>query len=276
VINVVSPRNFGRRQRFLDHFILVPQADSHRSMLANFTCLQCSAAPQGKNVSYVPHWPQVGIRPRMHEKRNGITRLGYRGLLLNLDAAFRSDEFLAALKERGIEFDFDKVSGDQTSTHDWGNYADVDAVLAVRNLTVRSSFNKPASKLINAWFGEVPALLGPEPAFRDLRRSELDYIEVKAPAEVLHAIDRLRQTPHLYERMVENGRARREEFSVESIRHRWIEVLENEARPAFEKWQRRPRFLKAVDWMYMCMAEPVSKKRYKRAIRQGPRILDAS
>lgn len=276
VINVVPPRSFGRRNRHPDHFILVPQADSHRSMLANFICVQCSAAPLRKNESYVPHWPQAGIKSRLHERRFRISRLGYHGALVNLDERFRSENFRSALKSRGVDFDIDALMRPQAIEHDWGNYADLDAVLAVRNLTISSSFNKPASKLINAWFGEVPALLGPEPAFRHLRQSELDYIEVKTPKEAIEAIDRLIQTPGLYEEMIQNGMVRREKFSVDAIRQRWIDVFEDEVRPDFEEWKKRPRFLKAMKWVYMCAAEPISKLRYKRAIRAGPRILDAS
>lgn len=274
-INVVSPRDFGRRQRPSDHFILVPRADSHRPMLANFTCVQSAAAPTGPNTAFVPYWPQAGIQPRRHGARDGITRLGFRGRLLNLDPSFRSPEFVKALAARGMSFDFDVLEGLHVD-HDWGNYTELDLVLAVRNPTVSDAIHKPASKLINAWFGEVPAILGPEPAFRAIRQSPLDYLEVMTPGEAIAAIDRLRADPDLYGRMVRNGRARREEFTVNAVRKRWIEVIETKVRPVFETWYRRPKLFRTASWVFMCVAEPISKAYYKRAIRHGPRLLDVS
>ena len=39
-INIVSVRDFGRRQRDLASFLVVPQGDAHTSELANFRILQ--------------------------------------------------------------------------------------------------------------------------------------------------------------------------------------------------------------------------------------------
>ena len=64
---------------------------------------------------------------------------------------------------------------------------------------------KPASKLVNAWAAGVPAMLGPEPAYRELRSSPLDFLETPAAEAVLDAIDRLRGEPGLYAAMAENG-----------------------------------------------------------------------
>src|SRR5436309_1927650 len=83
-----------------------------------------------------------------------------------------------------------------------------DAVLVLAVRPEGRSTNKPASKLVNAWLAGVPALLGPEIAYRELRRSELDYCEVSSLAEAQAAVDRLLGDPGLYNAMVENGRAR--------------------------------------------------------------------
>jgi len=85
--------------------------------------------------------------------------------------------------------------------------------------------DKPASKLYNAWRAGVPALLGPEPAFRELRCDPLDYFEVRSVPDVLTAIDRLRADPTLYRRMVDHGRARAVEFSPEAVLAQWADLL---------------------------------------------------
>lgn len=82
----------------------------------------------------------------------------------------KTDAFQDALRQRGVRF----VSRFQGEWHD---YQHVDAVLAIRDCPPVVLATKPASKLINAWKAGVPALLGPEPAYRELRTSPLDFLE---------------------------------------------------------------------------------------------------
>jgi hypothetical protein len=98
---------------------------------------------------------------------------------------------------------------------------------------------KPATKLVNAWLAGTPALLGAEPAFAGLRRSELDYLEVATPDDALGALRRLREEPGLFRAMVENGERRADELSAEAVTARWEAVLSEEIVPAYERWARR-------------------------------------
>jgi len=102
----------------------------------------------------------------------------------------------------------------------------VDAVLAVRPAACPRRDSKPATKLYNAWLAGVPALLSPDVAFRELRRSPLDYLEAAGPAEAKSGVRRLLAEPDLYRRMVANGRARAAEFSAGAVLARWFELLE--------------------------------------------------
>ena len=128
-------------------------------------------------------------------------------------------EFSEKLRDIGIDF---KINVNPSDFHD---YRECDAVLAVRDLTESDYNAKPASKLINAWHAGVPALLGPEPAFQALRRSELDYLEVRSPQAVLRAIIELRENPDRHHQMVLNGLARAQEFTVSRIASQWRDVL---------------------------------------------------
>ena len=123
---------------------------------------------------------------------------------------------------------------------DWPDFREADLILAVRPGGRHRATNKPASKLVNAWLAGVPALLGPEVAYRDLRRSELDYFEVASVGEALAAVDRLLGDPDLYSAMVENGRARSVDFTAEAIVPRWGKLL-FETIPALapSPWSRR-------------------------------------
>jgi hypothetical protein len=107
----------------------------------------------------------------------------------------------------------------------WSDFHDVDLVLAVRPADPRGHTGKPAAKLYNAWLAGVPALLGAEPAYRELRTSDLDYFEVDSVGPALAAIDRLRTEPALYREMVAHGRARAQAFTAEAILPLWVDLL---------------------------------------------------
>ena len=68
-------------------------------------------------------------------------------------------------------------------------------------------------------------MLGPEPAYRELRTTSLDFLETPTAEAVLDAIDRLQGEPGLYAAMVENGLRRAEAFTDQRITDRWMSLL---------------------------------------------------
>ena len=134
--------------------------------------------------------------------------------------------------------------------------------------------HKPPSKLVNAWFGETPAIMGPEPAFQSIRKSPLDYVEVITPDQVITALRDLRDNPKLYQTMIENGRQRRKDFTVESLTSEWVRIFNERVGPLFEQWQRKSRVQKRLIWATMMIEEPISKRYYQYYITHGRRILD--
>jgi hypothetical protein len=100
-------------------------------------------------------------------------------------------------------------------------------------------------------------VLGPEPAFRELRLHPLDYLEVSSVSEVIGAIARLRDEPGLYRAMIERGRERAAEFSVDAIRDRWVELL----------WRRVPA---------LASARPLRSVPFwlRPAVRKAGRLLE--
>lgn len=269
VINVAAPREFGRRNRSAEHFIVIPRADAHRPMLADFVVEQNTGIPDGKARSSVPHWPQPGIVPRASD-RTGICMASFKGRVLNMAPALRDQAFVRALAEVGVTYD---AGVDEDANADWRDYKAVDVVIAVRNLTWRDALHKPASKLVNAWFAGVPAILGPEPAFRAIGRPGTDYFEVSAPTEALRIIQRLQEEPDLYRSIVEAGRVRAQAFTPERILQRWIEMFQTRIEPAFERWQRLGPAALHARWAAMMLAEPVSKRIHFYNIHHGRRLL---
>jgi hypothetical protein len=272
-INLASVRDFGRRDRDPHAFVVIPRGDAHDPGLADFTIEQNFQRPETPRRASIAHWPQPGIVARNPARGTRIEVLTFKGRLLNLASAFRGQAFRDALSGLGIAFEIDAFEG-LRGQHSWNDYHGADVVLAVRNMTLADARGKPASKLINAWFAEVPALLGPEPAFQELRRSELDFVEVRSPDEALKALRRLKETPALYQAIIDNGRLRREDFTEDKLAARWVEVLNGPVARAFERWKRQGRAAHVLRYGAMCLREPLSKRLYHKAIRQGARILE--
>lgn len=196
---------------------------------ADFEIVQNGSSADGRRSFFVPHWPQPGLRPRDEGRGDRLERLSFKGFLGNLHPELQADEFRRRLAERGIDWDCDAIGFREDESERerlrWPDFRAVDAVVAVRppGSAVR---RKPAAKLYNAWLAGAPALLGDEPAYREHRRSALDFLEVHGAESALAAIDRLVREPGLFRAMVENGRVRAREFSVEATTGRWLELLE--------------------------------------------------
>jgi hypothetical protein len=208
------------------------RADYPEPLLADFQVLQNGRYADGKRRFFVPHWPQPALIPREGARGNAIRRISFKGFEQNLHPELRSPAWQEFLESHGIEWEVDAVpwagaATDRLSTR-WPDFREVDLVLAVRRPDPRLWTQKPATKLINAWLAGVPALVGKEYACRELRRSELDYLEVGSLAEAKAAVLRLVERPDLYREMVENGRLRSADFTPERILERWLALLTRE------------------------------------------------
>ena len=186
---------------------------------------------------FIPNWPQPGMLPR-DTNRVGLQTVTYKGAAENLHPDFLTGQWARDLAQLGLTFvvdapierDDERLRGlgsaiEIGSSTNWHDYSRADVTLAVRPDARHRYRHKPAVKLVNAWRAGTPALLGPEPAYQELRRSDLDYIEVSSAEEAAEALARLRGDPALYRDMVENGRERAAAFSVASITERWQTLL---------------------------------------------------
>lgn len=180
---------------------------------------------------FIPNWPQGGLRPRNPARGATIERIAYKGRAENLHPDFFSEEWMTFCSRVGLTFVADtegqlhKDHTYQRGAMGWNDYTDVDLLLAVRPSISDPYARKPAVKLVNDWFAGVPALLGPEFAFRELRRSALDYLEVDSMASAMQAVDGLLGEPERYTSMIENGHRRAADFTVEAILEQWRSLL---------------------------------------------------
>ena len=272
-VNIVYVRDFGRRARRRDAFAVVPLSDAHYTMLADFRIFQNGLWRAGNKGWTIWHWPQPATMPRDPGRGDRVERLVYKGRLANPDPAFRSETFRARLAELGVELVTDGFFSGVGGHQDWSDYTTADLVLAVRSLTPYDARKKPASKLVNAWFAGVPAILGPEPVFREQRRSAEDFIEVRAPGEALDAVARLRESPELYRVMVRNGRARSAEFTEARLKRMWRDALAGPISTAFRAWQCRPAPVRAAGVLWGLATEAPMRRIDRWCVRNGVRIL---
>jgi hypothetical protein len=218
---------FGRRLQQLT--LIGVRGDLREPLIADFEILQNGRYADGRQRFAVPHWPQAGLLRRDPSRGAQIRTVAYKGFLGNLHPRFLEPEWTAFLRQRGIEWAIDAVPFAEETTEvralAWNDYSRVDLVLAVRPPDRDLHAAKPATKLFNAWRAGVPALLGPEWAYREVRRSPLDYLEISSPNDARQEVDRLASDPELYSRMVAQGRDRAHEVTAEAVTRRWAQLL---------------------------------------------------
>jgi hypothetical protein len=230
VFHAKHERDLLRAGRALRELVLVGvRADNREPLAADVEVVQNGRFADGRRRIHIPHWPQPGLVPRDPDRGARIERLAYKGFDGNLHPDFRDPAWAAFLAARGIAWVVDSAAfaGPASDRLElaWPDFRTVDLFLAVRPPDRRLHTAKPVSKLLNAWLAGVPALLGPEVAYRELRRSPLDYLEAASAAEARAAVSRLSADPALYLAMVENGRARAAEFTAEALLPRWATLL---------------------------------------------------
>lgn len=243
VLHADDLHNYFRSPGFSDACLIVCiRADRQTQWYADVEIVQNEHSAAGPNVHYLPLWPQPGIVSRDPLRRNRVERLVFKGAETECHPMFESPEWASFVSQNGLEWVADRARwlGPKPRIYDetrWNDYSATDVVIGIRSDTRRLYPNKPASKLVNAWLAGVPAILGPEIAYRELRRSPLDYIEAVDLREVIAAVNTLRTDPRLYLSMVENGFARARSFEVSVLTQRWHQFLFDTVARLHQSWR---------------------------------------
>jgi hypothetical protein len=220
---------YRQRHRLRNALLVGMRADNREESLADVEIVQNGRWADGRRRFFLPHWPQPGLVPRDPSRGTALHRVAFKGFVSNLHRDFLSPRWERFLAERGIEWVCDAVPfashGVRLSATSWHDYSAVDLVVSLRPDPASPYTDKPATKLVNAWLAGVPALLGPEYAYRELRRSELDYVEIHSPEEAQHEVARLATDHALYAAMQENGRRRGAAFTIDALTARWAGFL---------------------------------------------------
>jgi hypothetical protein len=186
---------------------------------------------------YVPPIMHPVIIPRDSSRGDLFEQVAFIGDPKNLDKAFRTGTFEQAVEEMGMRF---TIRSDPDKMAD---FSDIDVAMAIRKIGQVIS-NKPPTKLINAWRGGVPSILGCEIGFREARQNEYDYIEADSVEEVLEALQKLKKDLECRHRMIENAAKRAEPFSAEGQQKTWVSFFKEVVLPSSQAWQKRSRLYK--------------------------------
>jgi len=250
-------------------YLIGVRADRPPLCVADKVVRQNTLEPDDAHQVGIPLWPQPGLRPRDPARGDRVRRIGYFGRLALAPAFFSDPAFLAQVAALGLEF--------VPSEQDWQNYRDVDVVIAFRTAPPTLLRHKPVTKLSNAWLAGVPAIVGPEPAYLQLRRDELDMCVADDAHGVLGALSRLARDRSFYAAMRERARERAPAFDVPAIRKRWLEFFLDRVAPAFAQWQARhasplqryPWYLRAL------LQERLAAKRFRARVRREKSAMGA-
>jgi hypothetical protein len=190
---------------------------------------------------YMPHWPQPGLIPRDRERGDRFENIAYFGAEENLAPELKDPLWQEQINALGLRWHI--VNEPEL----WHDFSYVDAILAVRCFKREyTSKLKPASKLYNSWLAGVPAILGWERGFQAERQSDLDYLEVTSVNEAIEALKRLRDDTELRTSIVENGKIRSSENTVDQLVNRWQNFILDVAVPAYDRWCNQSSFKQQI------------------------------
>jgi hypothetical protein len=272
----------GKRSLLGRSYNVVVQADCCRPPVTDHIVVQNPTGVLNDRDHLIYHWPQPGLMARNPDRGDRIDNVVYRGTMNNLWSPLQAPEFTRRLAELGVNFICDNCDDQKNEDRYrlWQDYSDADLVLAMRDLTVYDERIKPATKLANAWLAGVPAILGPESAYQDLRTDDLDYIEARSCDDVVNAVRRLKENPDLYKAMRARAAQRAPGFTADAVAKLWRDTLAGAINDGYRKWLQEPLatriFKAAVQHPWVCLSYRGAINRYLVERNQGPRILGES
>lgn len=187
-----------------------------------------------RNTFCMQHWTQPGLIPRDEERGDILKNVGYFGHPSQLANPLHGEEWEHFLAEHDLNWIPVHEGSDRQC-----DYSDIDLIVAIRSFDGRSYDYKPATKLHNAWLAGVPAILGPESAYRAERRDERDYLEARSYDELRKYVITLKRNPKLRRALRERSEENRERINPEEKVRQWWKLLTGPVQEIYERWTSR-------------------------------------
>lgn len=250
------------RKSSVNSYIISIKADRALTYTCENEIVQSPSSLSNRSDYYIPYWPQSNIIARDVNRGPIIENIVYMGRERNLAACFRDESFHKKLNNIGVTL---KV----VNRSNWHNYYNADLVIAIRDGSDDYLKSKPANKLVNAWIARVPSIVGHEPAFKALWRSELDYFTAKTQEDVLSIIKKLKASPTMYTEMIHNAKIRSTEFTFEAISQYWENCLFHGIVPSYLKWQKKQKMLWGCYPLIEYWIRNINRLIFSREYRRG-------
>ena len=187
------------------------------------------------NAIFMPHWSQPGLIPRDPQRGNRFENLCFYGHSKNLAKELQTARWRQRLQdELGIQLHFPPVER-------WHDYSQTDCAIAVRDFSHSPHWNKPATKLYNAWLAGVPFIGGRDSACSADGRPGIDYLVATSPEEVFEHLRRLKEDASFRSQLVNNGSVSAKEFTREAILERWRECVEKTIPALARQWEQKTK-----------------------------------
>ena len=236
-INIIHGGSLSKDIPIAGFYFVNARADYPAAYWCNFEIVQ-NKIQESHRAKYITHWSQPGLIKR-NNKRHGLENVAFMGNPeQNILRKFPVFDDLASMGINYINLDREK----------WNDYSNIDVVLGIRQFGSTHIYpNKPPSKLINAWWAEVPLIAGGDSAFSQIGVPNEDYVRVFSYDDLLEKILFLKDNPGYYDQIIKNGISKRKHYTRENILKEWIEVFQNNIFPDFEAWKRNRGPKKLID-----------------------------
>lgn len=175
--------------------------------------------------AYMPHWPQPGLQVRDPERGNHVHRLAFFGEVQNLAPELRGPEFSAWCQQQRLLFVIPKREA-------WADYRGVDVSIAVRQFSNDwGAFEKPATKLFNAWLAGVFPIVGMESAYSVEGQHLRNCCVVPDVVALKTLLIELRDNATLLNSLLAAGKLAAKARGVEALTDQWVDLLTQKIQP---------------------------------------------
>ncbi len=211
-------------------------ADSTPHPAAHLHLVQNKAyAKRLPNAIFMPHWSHPGLVPRDPNRGDRFENLCFYGHSKNLARELQTKEWRQRLKnELGIQLHLPSVEH-------WHDYSQTDGIIAIRDFSNSPHWNKPGTKLYNAWLAGVPFIGGRDSAYAAEGRPDVDYLVATSPEEVFQHLRHLKENASLRSALVEQGSVAAKEVTREAILERWRELVEKKLPSLAHQWEQKTK-----------------------------------
>jgi len=223
-----------------DFFLVDIVADGLPHPAAHFHLVQNKMhAKRLPHSHFIPLWPQAGLIPRQKNRSSLFERIAFFGDPKNLASELRSLTWQERLtNELSLKFEVRR-------SHQWHDYSDIDAVIAIRDFSRARHFHKPATKLYNAWLAGVPFIGGNDSAYQSDGRPGIDYLVAQSPEEVLGQLRKLKEDASFRSNLIEKGHCSEKKFNQSATLEHWKILIQTTLPALALQWQGQSTFRRA-------------------------------